>query len=691
VCYVGNVPDTRGGLIAELVDGNDVTIAATDADWKTARATAWRADTHMYGGNQVTPYQEFYDVRQAIEGWDLPGFDDDRWDDTVPVPGSQGPRPGVWPPRPGYAMPWARLIPRDIPHMVETDIYADRIDTVEECVEITNRDRGEDLSICLSAHGTPLKYARVDDEEKLLSPGGATVVQCSTNHLDRVFDGIHDPCIVLDFGRVITAFVEIDIEGADGDIVDFGYVERLVDGRFNNTLECQFSDRVTLKDGRQTYRPFTWKGFRYLKLRFWSCLKPVRIHSVKAVETAYPFEERGKFESSDARLNRVWEISRATLKLCSTEQLMDTPWREQAQWLGDVAAVTVGGVYACYGDPRLPSKFFRQAAANQFPTGLLSNVSNRCSSGWMHCIPDYSLEYVLGLWNHYLYTGEERWIHRFFPHVLKVVQNFLDQRDEHGLVNDMPCWVLIDWAHTDKRGECAALNALLYGALEALAKMAAMREDGHSAALAIDARRAIAASFVPRFFDAERGCFADANVDGELSEMTSEHANVAAIAFGLCDDDLAATVVRTLYEDKSIDYAEAQPFFTTFALQALDRVGRFDLALEIIDERWGKRMVDRGATSTFEEWGENGSWRDGYFKGILRSHSHAWSACPAEFLIKNLIGLEILEPGCGKVKLAPQDVPFDYEAAYPTPLGVITVKKQGDDTQVDAPEGIELA
>jgi hypothetical protein len=281
-------------------------------------------------------------------------------------------------------------------------------------------------------------------------------------------------------------------------------------------------------------------------------------------------------------------------------------------------------------------------------------------------------------------------VHRFYPHVLKVVQAFLDQRDEHGLVSDMPFWLLIDWAHTDRRGECTALNALLYGALESVANMAEVRGDSHALDWLAEARAAIAASFVPRLFDPERGCFADANVDGQISPMTSEHANVAAIAFGLCDDELAATVVHTLYEDKSVAYNEAQPFFTTFALQALDRVGRFDLALRILDERWGKRMVDRGATSTYEEWYQNGSWRFGDFLGFLRSHSHAWSACPAEFLIKNLMGLVIVEPGCRRVRVSPQDVPFDYEAVYPTPLGAIRVTKRGGDIRTEAPDAIEI-
>ena len=101
-------------------------------------------------------------------------------------------------------------------------------------------------------------------------------------------------------------------------------------------------------------------------------------------------------------------------------------------------------------------------------------------------------------------------------------------------------------------------------------------------------------------------------------------------------------------------------------------------------------MVARGETSTLEEWYENGSWRSGNFAGFLRSHSHAWSACPAEFLTKNLIGLEILEPGCRKVRLAPKEVPFDYSVVYPTPLGDIKVTYRDGKVKVQAPEGMTV-
>jgi len=338
----------------------------------------------------------------------------------------------------------------------------------------------------------------------------------------------------------------------------------------------------------------------------------------------------------------------------------------------------------------LPGKFLRQSAANQFPSGLLANITNRAGRDGPGTIPDYSLWWVTGVWQHYLYTGEARWIRTFYPHAVKVVRAFLDHVNGRGLVAGMPGWIFIDWADVDRRGECAPLNAMLYGALEALGRMADSCGDAETAGLAQETRAGIASSFRDRFFDEGRGCFVDANVGGMLSEKVSEHASAAAIRWGLCDDATAAEVATRLWERREVPCTEAQPFFTSVVLDALARIGRMDLALAIIRERWGRRMVQRGATSTYEEWGINGSWRSGVYRGFLRTLSHAWSAHPAAFLIRSLPGIEIVEPGCRAVRIRPHDVPMDYEVTFPTPLGPIRVTKTGERIERSVPDGVEV-
>jgi len=683
VNYLGNTPDTRGGLLAEITDGKGEPFVTTDTDWQVKRAEAWQENTFYFKMNKFTPYQELYDARKAPDGWTMPGFDDDTWDHAALIRGRTSNRvPAV--------LPWSYLVARDIPFMSEKPVLPSRIEYIEECLDIANRVRREDLSIALSACGGPIKYSHLQDVDNLLCQRGETIIQNSTNHLDYVFDGVYDPCIVLDFGKAITAFMELDLEGVVGGMVDIGYAERLIDGHFNNALEVQFADRYIMRDGRQTHHSFTWKGFRYVKLRFRSCFKKVKVHSVKAILTTYPFEERGSFHCDEDKLNAVFDICRYTIQLCSNEFIVDTPWREQGQWLGDVSAVTLGGIYACFGDVKLPAKFLRQSAANQLPTGLLTNVTNVVSSNWQWVLSDYSLWWIIALWNHYLYTGKDHWIHHFYPHVSKIVYTFLNYIDEYGLVKDMPYGIFIDWADVDKRGECAVLNALLYATLGVVEKMAELKQDSYILRLVQKARDGIKANFTLRFYDGKRGCFVDANIDGNLSVKVSEHANAAAILWELCHENIALEIIKDFYEKRSISYTEAQPFFTMVVLQALDKVGRFDLALEVIRERWGKRMVERGASSTYEEWGINGSWRSGEYSGFLRSQSHAWSAHPAEFLICNLIGLKILEAGCGKVQLRPKRVSFDYSVVFSTPLGPIRVVKRGTDIQRFVPEGVKV-
>jgi len=688
VYYVGSVREElgelRGGLLAELVDEDGRTLVATGPDWRCLRSDAWRRDTFAFRANYVFPYQEVYDARKEPESWKDVGYDDRGWQNAVVV------NEGGASDRPPAAMPWSRLVPRDVPFMRSYPLLPVRIEMIEENLDLANRTRPEDLSIALSMPGRPIRYSRVEGAENLLREEGETVVQCSTEHLRGFFDGIYDPSVVLDFGRVITAHIELRLFGVAGGIVDVGYAERLIDGHFNNALECQFSDRYIMKDGEQTFRSFAWRGFRYVKLRFRSCFEPVRISSVRAIVSTYPYEERGSFEGEDEELNEVFRICKYTVELCSNEFFMDTPWREQGQWLGDVAAVTVPCVYACFGDTILPGKFLRQAAANQFPTGLLANVSNILNHNWRGTIPDYSLWWVMALWNHYMYTGEERWIHRFYPEASRVILAHMEYVNERGLVEDMPYRPFIDWADVDRRGECAPLNAIFYGALEAFSRMAEFKGDSYTLRWVEEAMHKLKANFQGRFYDPERGCFVDANMDGAFSEKASEHANAAAIRWGLCDDGTARRVIENVWEEGRVKVTEAQPFFMVVVLNALDGAGRFDLALRLVRERWGGRMVARGETSTLEEWYENGSWRSGNFAGFLRSHSHAWSACPAEFLTKNLIGLEILEPGCRKVRLAPKEVPFDYSVVYPTPLGDIKVTYRDGKVKVQAPEGMTV-
>jgi len=683
VNYVGNLIGTRGGLLLELVDSENRVLVSSDAAWRVARAKAWQQNTYLVRSNQAAPYQEFFDARQELEGWRNAEYDDTGWPFSSIIDGRTSTRPPA-------AGPWSRLVARDIPFMTREPILPRRVERLEESLDLNNRSRSHDLAPGLSMVGVPIQYARLDQADNLCGEKGSTIVRSSLDHLDMVFDGIYAPAVVLDFGKIITARFRISLRGVAGSMVDIGYAERLIDGYFNIAMECEFADRYIMKDGEQTYESFTWKSFRYLKLRFRSCGEPVIVHSVQGVVSTYPYEERGHFSSDDAALNAVFNISRATIRLCSNEFLMDTPWREQAQWLGDIALVTVPAIHSCFGDTALTRKFLMQAGQNQHPTGMISNVSNAVNMDWLGSIPDYSLWWIQGLLGQYLYTGDEELLHRLYPQALRVLDAHLDYLNDDMLIEDMPYWVFVDWADIDRRGICSAYNAIFYGVLQCLRELALFKGDSYTTGLIQKLRQGMLENFHEVLFDETRGCYADARVDDAFSKKISEHGNMAPIWAGLCAANVSRQLIGLVFETAdSPRFTEAQPFFMAVVLGALDRAERFDLALDLIRTRWGKRMVAKGATSVYEEWYQNGSRRDGAFKGFLRSHSHAWSACPADVLIRNMLGVKILEPGCRKMRLKPKATDFDYRLVFPTPRGPITAVCADRKVELSLPDSIE--
>lgn len=672
----------RGGLLAEIIDSKGKVLCATDRSWRAVVGKAWNSNTRFWAGNRIGPFQEHVDLRALPEGWKECGFDDSAWQAPVVIFDRGTDEAGV-------VMPWCRLIPRDIEFLGTNEVYPQNLQVVEECLDLANRHRSDDLSVSLSQAGRPLDWAEIEKPENLLSEKGETVLACSDRHEDGITDGRYDPCITLDFGRVLTGFAEVEADAPAGSHIEIGYAERLVDGRFNNAIECSFADRVIFAGGHAVFRPMIWRSFRYLRIRVKGCQQGMRIKAVRAMEVKYPYEYRGSFKG-DARMEKVFDICRTTVELCSIESIMDTPFREQAQWLGDVAAVTLPCIYACFGDHKLPGKFIRQAAMNSRPTGLIANISNVADTHWQNDIPDYSLWWVIALWRHYQYTGDVSFIHECYPEMQRIMRVHLERINEKGLLDQMFGWVFIDWAHIDVEGMSAPYNAIFAGACDAAVRVAAVKNDKWAQKIYADAARGVRLAFAGTFINPETGIVVDAVSRRGKSDRCSEHGNAAAIAFDCVDADEAARIIDIVFERRAVKVTEAQPFFMVVVLEALRKAGRRDLALRLIDERWGRRMVDRGRTSCTEEWYENGSWRNGTWQGFERTHSHAWSAIAAEFLTAGLGGISIVEPGCRKIKVDPYPAEFPYEVVYPVSAGAVRISWNGRSVKIDPPKGVTL-
>lgn len=661
--YGGHLPDTRGGVLLELVEEEGTILARTDASWCSMEASAWKQDTYgQLNINRFAPYQEVFQA--ALVPADLHEVESKgNWHTSFQI--ARG--------------PWILVLKRNIPLMDNIPIEVTDIPMVGESIFLVNRFRKEDLSISLSQAVTQPKFTKVTGVSEFVESGSLSGKQAIAviGGMDGEYGGLYNPTILLDFGRVITARLELELEGVEGQLIEIGYAERLIDGNFNNALECQFADAYVAKDGIQKFTAFNWRGYRYVKLIFKECFQPMRLLKIGAVQSCYPFKELGVFESNNEKLNAVYDISRYTLKLCSNESMVDTPWREQSQWVGDVSAVTIGGIYACFGTAELIDKYLYQSSKNQLQDGLLANMTNTVPGPMQSAMIDYNFWWVISVWNHYMYTGEEKWIHDMYPTICKLMQTTWNYVDEYGMLNHVPYLILLDWANHDRRGESATLNAIYYGALEVVIKMAQLKHDDYMVEQCEEIRTLIKENYVARFYNPTAKLFVDCNEDDVQSKTISETTNMLTYYFNLCDDQAMDIISEILYCAKSEkEVVKANAFMCFYSLLALTKAGKSELALQLIEDRWYEYMVKRGAKSTYEEWSENGSYRGGKFLPIIRTHSHAWSAGPAEYLNKILAGIEILTPGATKVAVRPIVTEFDYKIEYPLVSGSVVVENK---------------
>ena len=127
-------------------------------------------------------------------------------------------------------------------------------------------------------------------------------------------------------------------------------------------------------------------------------------------------------------------------------------------------------------------------------------------------------------------------------------------------------------------------------------------------------------------------------------------------------------------------------------------------------------MLDLGATTFWEDfdldWAKNAGPIDrlpregeddihadfgGYcYVGHRHSLCHGWASGPTAWMSRHLLGVEILEPGCRKVRVKPYLGDLEWmEGAYPTPYGPIEIKQRRNadgvvETTVTAPPEVTV-
>ena len=657
----------------------------SDTTWKFLRAPMWAQDVPRVNG--ALGFVEVYDATREVEGWNLPEYDDSHWREVQIVSRISGDQPPLMAP-----FPWENLVPRDIPMLLEKEIAPSQVTLIGEVQNLFPGAAPTPAHQMSQETPGPPKNCTVENAESLTSEAdGKAVIR--TTPLSAYDPNSYSAVLVLDFGREVTGYPRVELEGVAGGIVDMGASESLANGRVTPTRNGLHFNRYVMKDGPQRWEAFEWDGFRYLQLTVRNCPQPIKLRKVTVNFTSYPVGNRGSFQSSDSMLNKIWEASRYTVQLCMHDGYEDCPNREQRQWVGD-AYVETKVNYAVFGDTKLAAKLLRQIAQSQRSDGITMMFYPGDDRGGvlnLFNIKDFVLHWISTIWEYYRFTGDDELVRELYPNVVKAVAWFEKRIDSQGLLSNIPPWVFGDWAPLDRRDQNTILNAFFYNILRETAQMAKLvREEApaeHYDSLAEHIKTAIN----ERLWDGRRGVYVDANVEGVLSRRVSQQANALCLLYDIAAPEKRSRILSYIFGqerlkpflkatvpeattssphtwtsrqsifDEEGKVVQAQPFFMHWVNAALAHIGEFERLVQLIRGLWGK-MIDAGASTTWETWSREAS------------ECHGWSATPAYDLTTYVLGVRGVTAGFSHFAVEPHPAGLEWaRGVFPSVRGDIPV------------------
>ncbi len=674
-----------GGLYCELDidcrDGTFLTIL-TDEDWRCLDCPAWNRETPRGGWGQG--FIEDFDANAMPEGWADPSFDDRAWEgvQALVVEPDTNQKAMGW----GRIEPFPSLVANDLPPLQEypvapVEVLACYGVVPEPDLSLDRRLYEERLEDC--------PPALVDSPRALLTDDAAVTTV-------RTLPG-RDVSLLIAFEKIHAGYPFIEVEAGGGEIIELA-VSETYGGEFDaepprrprlqraTHLDGAHLFRYTARPGAQRFEKFEWTAIRYAQLTVRNAHQGIKLRHVGSIATHYPARQAGRFDCSDDRLNRLWEIGCYTALQCTHDAWEDCPGREKRQWIGDgIVHYLVGA--AAFGPSTQPvdRKFLFDAAHSQRPDGLVQMFApgDHYTNGVV--IPDYSLHWICGAYEYHLHTGDEEAIAGLFPGIQRALAWFERQIGPHDLIVNLPFWHFIEWADVGREGEAAPLNALFAGTLRAAAKMAEWLGYERAAARYGALADRIAAALNRRHWDEARGVYVDVvdPASGKQDRRVSQHANAAMILWDVAPPQRWPSMIRRIADpgrlkltavppivlageafDPEEDVVKANTFFSHFVFSALAKAGRFEVALDLMRRNY-KRLLDSKAATFWEGYEPTASL------------CHVFSATPVHQLSAHALGIRPTEPGFRRFKCAPQPADLSRAAGvYPTVKGAIEVSWQ---------------
>ena len=519
----------------------------------------------------------------------------------------------------------------------------------------------------------------------------ATGIQSGVNLAEN---GVQVPAnttvsLLVDESHLTTAYPELAVSGGAGSNIRLTYAEALVDekGQKGNRNEIDGKHIVGVydefvADGEQNRRfmPLAWRTWRYLQLDIKTASQPLKIDKLRSWFTAFPFEERARFQSDDSSLTPIWQIGWRTARLDAHDTYMDTPYYERMQYIGDTRIQALVS-YSVAGDDRLARQAIQAFNDSRVSDGI---TRSRYPTSIMQIIPTFSLLWVGMVHDFWRYRGDDQFVKQQLTGTRTVLDWFIGKQRPDGLMGNIPWWPFVDWGKdfgfgmppSDADGGSSPITLQYIEALRYGAELESAFGDSVRAQRYRDAENRAVNAIRKLCWNENYGLIADT----PAQQHFSQHANILAAWLDVIPQEKQKDVLNKVLSVSDPGFkasgqvpemTKATYYFRFYLARALDHVGMGDEYLKLLGP-W-REMVGLGLTT----WAEQPE--------PTRSDSHAWSAHPNFDFLTIVAGIRPKTPGFSSVSIEPHLGSLrNVNASMPTPKGDIEVSYMAKDSGVSA-------
>ncbi len=468
----------------------------------------------------------------------------------------------------------------------------------------------------------------------------------------------HVNSLLVDFGKETFGYLKLHGLRGSGN-VNVYYGESREEAL--SQQHCETLDKLCFDESAQTdYTLPDSKAFRYVNI---ICDKDVNINSVSMLYEYMPEKERGYFRCSDEQINKIWEVAKYTFQLNTREFFIDGIKRDRWVWSGDAYQSYLINYYLFF-DSREVS---RTLAALRGKDPVTSHINT---------IMDYTFYWFIGIYDYYMYTGDETFIRDFYPRMVSLMEFCLGRRNPEGMMVGLSGdWVYVDWAPIDKKGEVSFEQLLFCRSLEIISLCSEIMNDTEGRERYKQIAEDLHAKLIPAFWNNEKGCFVNNRINRLKSESVTRYTNMFAVLFGYIDSSKMLSVKNNVLLNDKVQKITT-PYMRFYELEALCVLGEQQQVTKEIKDYWGG-MLNAGATTFWEKYDPNETGEQQYAmygRPFGKSLCHAWGASPIYLLGKYYLGVKPVSPGYETYTVEPVLGGLEeMNGKVPTPHGEISI------------------